>query len=317
MVWETTESIASSTHALGHNRLELLLFRLACPQLFGINLLKVREVLRCPALTRLPNSHPLVRGTATIRGLTVPILDLALATGAGALPVDAEGFVIVTEYSGTTQGFLVRVVERTVNLRWEQMRSPPQRAGRESYLVAVTQVDGHAVEMLDVEKVLMEVRPADTVLSSDSVNAALQAQISGQRILVADDSAVARALVARCGATLGVEVVQFADGLQALRHLQALIASGIDVLNHYALLVSDIEMPNMDGYALTAEIRANAAMTRLPILLHTSLSGVFNRAMVRRAGADDFLPKFSANELALRLIDHLRRNPVRREAAAS
>ena len=302
---EFLESVNRRTRMVGQNRLELLLFRLARPQIFGINVFKVREVLRCPRLTVMPGCHPYVRGVATVRGVTMPILDLARATGEGELPDNRDCFVIITEYNTTTQGFLVQAVDRIVNMKWEDMHLPPHGSGADSYLTAITEVDGRMIEVLDVEKILVEVSPQSDAVSAEAMQSAARAGLAGLRILVADDSAVARKQVQRCGAALGLEVVQFPDGLQALRHLEALAATGIDVAGHYAMLVSDIEMPEMDGYTLTAEIRKNPALARLRILLHTSLSGVFNRAMVQRVGADDFLPKYSPDELAHRMIVHL------------
>ncbi len=312
------DAVNQRTRLVGHNRLELLLFRLAQAQPFGINVFKVREVLRCPPLTVLPNSHPSIRGVASVRGLTMPILDLGLATGFGQLPESSKCFVIITEYNTSTQGFLVQSVDRIVNMRWEAMRAPPP--GADHYLTAVLDIDGVLVEVLDVEKVLQEIIPRTEYVSETLIEQARELALGGQRIMIADDSAVARKQIARCAESLGVEVVSFSNGRAALDHLLDLADAGIDVSAHYALLVSDIEMPEMDGYTLTAEIRRDNRMSKLHILLHTSLSGVFNRAMVQRVGADDFLPKFSPDELAERLVEHLHDALMRRasrEAAAN
>ncbi len=304
------DSVNQRTRLVGHNRLELLLFKLARPQPFGINVFKVREVLRCPPLTQLPNSHHCIRGVANIRGVTMPILDLGVATGFGALPESARCFVIITEYNTSTQGFLVQSVDRIVNMRWEDMRAPP--AGADHYLTAVTQIESRMIEVLDVEKILQEILPRNEDVSATLIEAARELSLGGQRILLADDSAMARKQISRCAESLGVEVTQFTNGRAALHHLYDLADAGINVADHYALLVSDIEMPEMDGYTLTTEIRRDNRMNKLHILLHTSLSGVFNRAMVQRVGADDFLPKFSPDELAERLVEHLHSAILRR-----
>jgi two-component system chemotaxis response regulator CheV len=308
------DAVNQRTRLVGHNRLELLLFRLNGPQPFGINVFKVREVLRCPPLTVLPNSHHCIRGVANVRGLTMPIFDLGLSTGFGQLPESDRCFVIITEYNTSTQGFLVQSVDRIVNVRWEAMRAPP--AGADHYLTAVSEIDGALVEVLDVEKVLQEIIPREESVSEALIEQARELALGGQRILVADDSAVARKQIVRCAESLGVEVVQQTNGRAALDHLLDLAEAGVDVADHYALLVSDIEMPEMDGYTLTAEIRRDSRLAKLHILLHTSLSGVFNRAMVQRVGADDFLPKFSPDELAERLVEHLHNALLRRATRA-
>ena len=135
------DSVNQRTQLVGQNRLELLLFRLDGKQLYGINVFKVREVLQCPKLTIMPKSNPVVCGVANIRGSTIPILDLAMATGSAGLQDRESPFVIITEYNTKTQGFLVRSVERIVNMNWEEIHPPPKGTGRDHYLTAVTRVD--------------------------------------------------------------------------------------------------------------------------------------------------------------------------------
>ncbi|WP_163011496.1 chemotaxis protein CheW, partial [Pseudomonas viridiflava] len=115
--------------------------------LYGINVFKVREVLQCPRLTIMPKSSPVVCGVANIRGATIPILDLALATGSAGLQDRENPFVIITEYNTKTQGFLVRSVERIVNMNWEEIHPPPKGTGRYHYITAVTQDDNQMVEI--------------------------------------------------------------------------------------------------------------------------------------------------------------------------
>ncbi|MDP2380728.1 MAG: chemotaxis protein CheW, partial [Pseudohongiella sp.] len=128
------DSVNKRTQLVGQNRLELLMFRLNGGQLYGINVFKVKEVLPCPALSILPHSSPVVRGVAYVRGRTISILDLSIATGGRPLADVVGGFIIITEYNNSVQGFLVRGVERIVNLNWEDVHSPPKGSGREHYL---------------------------------------------------------------------------------------------------------------------------------------------------------------------------------------
>lgn len=296
------DSVNQRTQLVGQNRLELLLFRLDGGQLYGINVFKVKEVLQCPKLTIMPKSSPVVRGVASIRGGTIPILDLSMATGRPPLQDLQNSFVIITEYNTKVQGFLVHSVERIVNMNWEEIHPPPKGAGRDHYLTAVTRLDKELVEILDVEKILAEVAPTSEVISVGVVDANTQSKALSKHVLIVDDSSVARKQVIRCLQTVGVEVTALNDGRQALDYLRNMADEGRHPGEELLMLISDIEMPEMDGYTLTAEIRGDARMQKLHILLHTSLSGVFNQAMVKKVGADDFLPKFRPDDLASRVV---------------
>ena len=300
------DAVNQRTQLVGQNRLELLLFRLDGPQLYGINVFKVREVLQCPKLTVMPKSNPVVCGVASIRGTTIPILDLAMATGFGALKDQSNPFVIITEYNTRTQGFLVRSVERIVNMNWEDIHPPPKGTGRDHYLTAVTRMDDQLVDIIDVEKVLAEVSPTSETISQGVVDVDIQSKAVALRVLTVDDSSVARKQVSRCLQTVGVEVVSLNDGRQALNYLRKLVEEGKDPSEEFLMMISDIEMPEMDGYTLTAEIRNDPRMHNLHIILHTSLSGVFNQAMVKKVGADDFLAKFRPDDLASRVVDRIK-----------
>ncbi|BBT15883.1 chemotaxis protein CheV [Metapseudomonas otitidis] len=300
------DSVNQRTQLVGQNRLELLLFRLDGPQLYGINVFKVKEVLQCPKLTIMPKSSPVVRGVANIRGGTIPILDLSMATGRRPLSDLKNSFVIITEYNSKVQGFLVRSVERIINMNWEEIHPPPKGTGREHYLTAVTRVDKNLVEIIDVEKILAEVAPTSEVISEGVIDHETQASAVTKRVLIVDDSSVARKQLVRCLETVGVEVVSLNDGRQAYNYLHDLVEQGKAPEKELLMIISDIEMPEMDGYTLTAEIRGDPRMQKLHILLHTSLSGVFNQAMVKKVGADDFLAKFRPDELASRVIERIR-----------
>ncbi|SEI83184.1 chemotaxis protein CheV [Pseudomonas sp. NFR16] len=300
------DSVNQRTQLVGQNRLELLLFRLDGKQLYGINVFKVKEVLQCPKLTHMPKSSPIVRGVANIRGGTIPILDLAMATGSTALGNIDNAFVIITEYNTKIQGFLVHSVERIVNMNWEDIHPPPKGTGRDHYLTAVTRIDNQLVEIIDVEKILAEVAPVSENISAGVVTEEVQHKALSLRVLTVDDSSVARKQVTRCLQTVGVEVTALNDGRQALEFLRKLVDEGKKPEEEFLMMISDIEMPEMDGYTLTAEIRSDPRMQKLHIVLHTSLSGVFNQAMVKKVGADDFLAKFRPDDLAARVVDRIR-----------
>lgn len=314
-------SIDQSTQLAGHNRLALLLFRVGARasatagtaghtppsllerQLFGINVFKVQEVIPRPALTWLPSAHPRVCGVAEIRGRVIPVLDLAAAVGGEPTPADAAAHVIVAEFNRTVQGFLVRAVERIIHVDVSEVHPPPD-SGSHGYLTAITRQGGELVEIVDVEKVLSDVLGDAPTISDDLVHAARSLQ-DGRRILVADDSRVARAQVERILGQLGIECLLVNDGREALRTLQGLADQGVKPSERFSMVISDVEMPDLDGYTLATEIRRDARLKDLYVILHTSLSGVFNNAMVQRVGADRFIPKFSPNELAQAVLDRL------------
>jgi two-component system chemotaxis response regulator CheV len=300
------DTVNKRTQLVGQNRLELLLFKLDGKQMYGINVFKVREVLPCPALTSVPRSKPVVRGIAHIRGGTISVMDLGLAIGKAPLSDIEQSFVIITEYNTATQGFLVRSVERIVNMNWEAIHPPPKGAGRDNYLTAVTEVDGKLVEIIDVEKVLAEISPPVEEISAGVIDEAVTRAAISKHVLIVDDSAIARKQIKRCVESVGVETTTLNDGRQALDYLKSIADSGEKVSNKIMMMISDIEMPEMDGYTLTAEVRADPRLADLFVLLHTSLSGVFNQAMVKKVGANEFLAKFNPDLLASVVAQRIR-----------
>lgn len=295
------DTVNRRTQLVGQNRLELLLFRLAGDQLYGINVFKVKEVLQCPPLNEIPKRHPVVRGVAHIRGGTISIMDMNQAIGRRPLGNVQNCFVIITEYNRTTQGFLVSSVERIVNMNWEDIHPPPKGAGKENYLTAVTQVDGKLVEIIDVEKILSEVSPPVEEISEGVLEDGIAERVVQKHILIVDDSTIARKQIQRVVESMGIKTTLKKDGREAYEYLTGLLEQGKDPYAELVLIISDIEMPEMDGYTFTAEVRSNPGLKDLHIILHTSLSGVFNEAMVKKVGADDFLAKFNPDELARRL----------------
>ena len=291
------DSVNQRTQLVGENRLELLLFKLGGIQRYGINVFKVKEVLQCPPLTLLPKLHPSIRGVANIRGKTISVIDMNLATGGRAIENLSESFIIITEYNRSIQGFLVGSVERIININWENILPPPSGVGRYNYLTAVTDIDGSLVEILDVEKILDEISPVNTEVTAHVIEENIKEKAANKKILVADDSSVARKQIQRAISALGLECDLVKDGREALELLKE-TAKTQPVTDYYALMISDVEMPEMDGYTLTSEVRANVDLAPLHIILHTSLSGIFNQAMVEKVGANDFIAKFDPDELA-------------------
>ncbi|HYE33921.1 chemotaxis protein CheV [Methylocaldum sp.] len=301
------EGVDQRTKLAGHNRLELLLFKLGGFQRFGINVFKVQEVIQCPPLTQLPKSHPVICGVAHLRGKTIPVMDLSMAIGARPLPRDGGGYVIITEYNRSTQGFLVSGVDHIINMGWEQIQPPPKGAGNESYLTAVTQYERELIEVIDVEKVMKEVIGGSDHVSDGVIDE--NTKVLEQRVLVVDDSVVARTQIVRVLDQLEVTSTIAKDGQEALEILEHWVSEGKNLNDYLAMIISDVEMPRMDGYTLTAKMRKDPAMKDVYVLLHTSLSGVFNQTMVEKVGANKFLAKYVPDDLARvvqqRLEEHL------------
>jgi len=303
------DNVNELTQIAGHNRMELLMFRLGIDrQRYGINVFKVQEVIQCPPLTNLPKSHPIVRGIANIRGRTIPVIDLAKAIGKPGDTDIENSFVIVTEYNTKIQGYLVSGVDRIVNMKWEEVLPPPKGMGDACYLTAVTRVDNQFVEIIDVEKVLEEILQTTRDVKDGLVAAARAHGRQRAIVLVADDSSVARSQIKRPLEQLGVEHVLACDGKQALAQLKEWASKEPEKLARVSLVISDIEMPEMDGYTLTAEIRRDPQLKHLYVLLHSSLSGVFNKAMVEKVGADFFIPKYDPDHLAQVVVEQLEKS---------
>jgi two-component system chemotaxis response regulator CheV len=243
----------------------------------------------------------------------VPILDLGSAVRYPERHLDPP-YLVVTEFNRSVQGFLVAEVDRIVNIAVEDIRPPPELGVDDSYLTAVTRYNGELIQVIDVESVLADATGA-RMLQPIEQRLKLGSGDEPVRILVADDSRVARNQIRGVLDQLGVSSTLLSDGRQAIEHLKQLAAEGIDVARHYAMVISDIEMPSMDGYTLTTEIRRDPALANLFVLLHTSLSGVFNNAMVDQVGANAFVAKYSANELAEKVLARVQ--AFQREKAAA
>jgi len=308
------DGVDQRTQLAGHNRLELLLFKLGGKQRYGINVFKVQEVIQCPPLTKVPQAHPVVRGIANMRGKTITIMDLSMATGGPPLQDYENKFTVITEYNRKVQGFLVDSVDRIINMNWKDILPPPKGATQGSYMTAVTQVDDELVEIIDVEKVLKEVIGGQDDVSEGVIE--IDEHAHPHHVLVVDDSSVARNQVTHVLKQMGVEFTACKDGQEGWEQLQQWVEEGKDLQEFLSLVISDVEMPRMDGYSLTKSIREHPVMANLNVILHTSLSGVFNKSMVEKVGANDFLPKWEPDTLAMMVQDYLQRHDEEHASAA-
>jgi len=298
------DGVDQRTKLAGHNRFELLLFKLVGRQRFGINVFKVQEVIQCPPLSQIPKSHSVICGVAHLRGKTIPVLDLAMAIGLPAVGRGSDSYVIVTEYNRTIQGFLVGAVDRIINIGWDQVKAPPSGAGKDSYLTAVTEVDDELIEVIDVEKVMKEVIGGQEEASDEMIDNEVSG--TGDHVLIVDDSSVARNQVKRVCVQVGIECTLLKDGQEAWDHLSKMVDDGTKIADFYSMIISDVEMPRMDGYTLATKIKSHPEMKDVYLILHTSLSGVFNTSMVEKVGANKFLAKFEPDILVQTIQEQLK-----------
>ncbi|NPU90822.1 MAG: chemotaxis protein CheV [Gammaproteobacteria bacterium] len=300
------DSVDQRTQLVGENRLELLMFRLQRGNLFAINVFKIQEVQTMPKLTVMPQSHPNVVGVTHARGRTIPVIDLSAAIGLGPLLDRTNCNIIISEYNRTIQAFMVKSVDRIVNMNWDEIMPPPKGTGRSHYLTAITKVDKQIVEIIDVEKVLQEISPYNTTVNPELIDNDILSLAEGIEILAVDDSSVGLSQVRETIGQLGIKILSARDGATALRMLKKWADEGIEVPRKLAMIITDAEMPEMDGYRLTKEIREDARLKDLFVILHTSLSGSFNNAMIQKVGCDAFLSKFEPDKLALTVQDRIR-----------
>jgi len=295
--------IDNRTNLAGTNRLELLIFTLNNGQKFGINVFKIQEVIQVPKLTKIPGGNPVVRGVAQLRGKDIPVMDMSMAIGEERLPDGENSFVIITEFNRSIQGFLVGGVDRIVNLFWKDINPPPEGTETAGYVTALTEIDGEYVLIIDVEKILSEVGSGPEGVSSETIDKSLEKK---GHVLVIDDSSVARSQIISVLDDLGLGYTVASDGKEGFDILRKWVADGVNVPSFLTMVISDVEMPRMDGYTLTTEVRKIPALDGLYIMLHTSLSGVFNETMVERVGADVFMAKYKPDDLARAIQERMR-----------
>ncbi|AZR81868.1 MULTISPECIES: chemotaxis protein [Piscirickettsiaceae] len=307
------KGVDQRTSLAGMNRMELLLFKIHGNQLFGINVFKVREVIRTPFISPVPKADSRVVGVSDIRGQTMPMIDLAKSLDLPAVPADKynDSLTIVTEFNSSVQGFLVEDVDRIVHLRWEDILPPPDSLQNVNYLTGITRAQDQIVEIVDVEKVLAEVSGMQEQMSDEFLHHN-QSKTEGHDffVLAADDSAVARNQLKTTLDKLGITNKIVTNGRLALDFLKKW-ADDADkdisppVKDRVLMVISDIEMPEMDGYTLTTNIRKDPRLSDLYVVLSSSLSGGFNATLTEKVGANKFMSKWHPEELAQAIIDRI------------
>jgi len=272
----------------------MLLFHLNQKQTFAIGTLKIRKLVAMLKLTSLPQSHPNVLGSATIRGSTIPVIDMAAAIGFTPLTKEemAGCHIIVTDCQRMTVGFAVRTIDRIINCNWRDISSPPKNLGPGAFLTGVTRFEDKLVQLLDFELLLSTIYPEAPVqgLQIDSEQRKL---LQGLNILLVDDSLVARRQLSEALNSISIPYRVTTNGREALDIMLEQAASN----NRINILVSDIEMPGLDGYELAFEVKNNSDIAPAYIILHTSLSSQISVGQAHQVGANEALTKFDAEEL--------------------
>ena len=307
------KSIDARTKLAGTNKLEILLFSLGVNsktgrrESFGINVFKVREVMRTPPITSAPDMPASVEGMVSLRGVLVPVVDLAKYAG-----VDTDSprsIMIVTEYARHTQGFLVENVDTILRLDWSQMKVPPEMLLAEmgGLVTAVTELpDGRLVMMMDVEKVLSETTNYDEEIVYRNIKPLNDPTLT---VYFADDSVVARNQITRTLEAMNVKYVAAMNGREAWNELEKVAAyaetSGQNITDLVSLVLTDVEMPEMDGYILTKKIKTDPRFAGVQVIMHSSLSGMSNQQLGKSVGVDEYVPKFEAQKLSETLTRRL------------
>jgi len=293
------ESVDARTKLAGSNKMEILLFTLGTGEYFGINVFKVREVSQTPFITKTPNMPGGVLGVISLRGNIIPVLSLAEFMQLDNVPEDTGQTMIVTEYSKHTQGFLVHDVDRIVRVDWEKIK-PPQAmlAGNEGLITAITELpDGRLVSIIDVEQILVNALGMEPIPELAPVEMS-----SEQSLFFVDDSAIARKEIMMTLDKLGVPYQQASNGQEGWEKLQNLAAraqhDGIPVSNLVSLILTDAEMPEMDGYVLTKKIKSDRRFDGIPVVMHSSLSSDASHTMGKAVGVDAYVAKFDPTVLA-------------------
>ena len=293
------DTVDARTSLAGSNKMEILLFSLGTQETFGINVFKVKEVCRAMPITKTPNMPAGVDGIVSLRGHIIPVLTLAKFMGLNGDVPSAQNTMMVAEYSRHILGFLVHDVDRIIRVDWDKVRpADGMLAGNKDMITAITELpDGKLVSLLDVEQILASAFGEDVVGNVERVERAHELCV-----FFADDSTVARRKIAEVLDKMGVKHMQANNGLEAWERLKGLADtaqnSGVNLHDQIQVVLVDAEMPEMDGYVLTQNIKSDRRFDNIPVVMHSSLSSEANRDMGKRVGVDYYVPKFDAAMLS-------------------
>ncbi|WP_124705647.1 chemotaxis protein [Sulfuriferula multivorans] len=304
------QEIDERTNLAGSNKFELLLFKLGSSagsdrsELFGINVFKIREIVAMPEITVVAGASPHLLGVVNLRGQVISVIDLPAIMG--CQPKTGLNIMLVTEFARTTQAFAVESVEDIVRLDWGQVLSA-EASTADGLVTSIARLDGNTdrsrlAQVLDVETILRTLTPSSgSDVNPETIGPKINLK-PGTIVLAADDSIVARALIEQGLEAMGVHYIMTKTGQEAWDHLQSVArvaeTEGKPVSDKIALVLTDLEMPEMDGFTLTRNIKQDTRFRGIPVVIHSSLTGNANEDHVRNVGADAYVAKFVAEELA-------------------
>lgn len=284
----------------GTNELEIVEFRLnsvnsqglATVQSFGINVAKVREIVRMPQITKLPNLPPSVLGLFTLRNKLIPALDLN--NYLFRQPNNAENRkMIIAEFNKMACGFIVNDVHRIHRISWAQIEAPDtlnELNSSDSTVVGIIKFEDRNVLMIDIEKIIADIDPNSAIDGVIEIPT-----VTGKPIAVtAEDSATIRKMITDKLNLAGFEIVSFNDGEAAWNYLNELskTCKNLNELhNKVNVIITDIEMPKMDGYTLTKSIKGDSLLSQIPVVIFSSIVSQDVLHKGKSVGADAQLTK--------------------------
>ncbi len=294
------DHIDARANLAGTNKMEILLFNLGGNEKFGINVFKVKEVCQIGKITRTPNMPAGVDGIVSLRGHVMPVLNLANFMGMN--PEKPHETMLVAEFNRHILGFLVESVDRIIRVDWDKVRPTEGMLSDKSALItAITELeDGTLVSILDVEQILADAFGEAVVGNVERIESEHELCV-----FFADDSLVARRKIAEVLDKMGVKHIQSNNGREAWDRLRAMAdaaqSSGTNLHDQIQVILTDAEMPEMDGYVLTQNIKSDSRFDNIPVVMHSSLSSDANRAMGKRVGVDYYVSKFDSIVLSTTL----------------
>ena len=277
------------------NQMEMLTFRLTDNQLYGINVFKIIEIIECPRrIDRMPNSHPAVKGALDFRGSALAVIDLSEAVGLASKEFRNElAYIIICEYNRTLTAFIVHAPDTLLTRSWTDIHKP--EGVNALSLIAIAYADsGEAIMLLDIESILADVVGIERDLSSAAM-AGIEGKGSGRHVLVVDDSRTAIMLLQSVLDKMGFTNTAMMSADKALEYLEK-------EHDHIDLVISDIEMPGMDGFTFTRTLRDHPDYKHLKVILHSSMSNPSNQVKAEQAGANKFVAKFDPDSLSKEII---------------
>jgi two-component system, chemotaxis family, chemotaxis protein CheV len=288
----------------GTNELEIVEFGIGQNK-FGINVIKVREIINPVPVTQVPNAHPHVQGIIELRGEVLPVIDVAKAIGFPPSETPDQDKFIVTEFNQQKIVFHVHSVTQIHRISWDQIEKPSDMyQGAESQIIGVIKLHGEMILLLDFERIVVEINP-ESGINVQQVQKLGKRERSTKRLVVAEDSPLLRKLLHDTLEEAGFEYIEFFEnGKDVFDYLENIAISGKEIEKEVQLLITDIEMPKMDGHHLTRKIKEHQALGKLPVIIFSSLITEDLRHKGQVVGADGQISKPEITELIL-LIDQL------------